>query len=171
MEQEIYYQKPTKYDYINAHDTWFKSISESWISFATTVVFQSSGYKPRPEYWLQEYKHNFIWKINKILSRNANHLVFYDDFCRYEFGESSLYKSVKDQRKPHHVHGIIFIPKELVHKVWNQEINSITQRLSKDFKSIRNISSVLIEPIREDEMKNWIGYMTKGKVFFSNDHH
>lgn len=166
MKQEFYYQKPTKDEHINNHDLWFKSLSESWMPFATTVVFRSSGYKPRPEHWLQEYKHNFIWKINKQLSRNAKNLIFYDDFCRYEFGESSLYKSIKDQRNPHHVHGIIFIPKELVHKVWNQEFNSITDRLSKDFKSIKNISSILIEPVRETEMKKWIGYMTKGKDFY-----
>ena len=168
MKQEIYYTKPSKNDLINLHVNWFKSLSESWMPFATTVVFRSTGYKPNPERWLQEYKHNFIWKINKLLSRNAKELIFYDDFCNYEFGESSLYKSVKDQRNPHHVHGCIFIPRELVCKVWNQELKTITNRLSKDIKSIKNISSALIEPIREDEMSNWIGYMTKGKPFYQN---
>ena len=165
MKQKYSYTKPTKDQYINGYVNWFKSLSESWISFATTVVFRSSGCKPRPEYWLQEYKHNFLYKINKLLSRRAKEAVMYDDYCEYEFGESGRYKSVKDQRNPHHVHGIIFIPKELTHKVWDGKSNLITERLYKDIKSIKQISSALIEPIREGEMTSWIGYTMKEKYF------
>lgn len=168
MNKEFTFQRPTKQHYINAHATWFKSLSESWNPFCTTVVFKSSGCKPRPDYWLDEYRHKFLWKINKQLSRHARELVFYHDFCRYEFGESSLYKSIRDQRKPHHVHGVIHIPKEYVHKIWDQVENKITDRLNTDFKSISNISSVLIEPLKEDKMESWIGYMHKGKDFYQH---
>lgn len=166
MNKEFEYIKPTKKQYINATATWFKSMSESWIPFATTVVFKSSGHKPRSEYWINEYEHKFLWKVNKQLSRHASELLFYSDFCRYEFGESSRYKSLSDQRCPHHVHGIINIPPQYVHKIWNQDLKKIPERLMKDIKSIKNISSVLVEPIRLDEIENWIGYMVKDKNFY-----
>ena len=159
------YTGPSKREFIESYLDWFKSLSESWMPLATTVVFQSSGYQPKPEYWLHEYKHTFLHKISKILSRRSKDSVLYSDFCEYEFGESGLYKSVKDQRSPHHVHGVIFIPNELVKKVWNSENKSITDRLEKDIRSIKCISSALIEPIREGEMNKWIGYTMKNKSF------
>ena len=165
MNKELTFQKTTKQQYINAYSTWFDSFSESHIPFTTTVVFRSSGYKQMPDFWRSEYKHKFLWKINKQLSRHASELVFYSDFCRYEFGESSRYKSLSDQRKPHHVHGIILIPKKYVHKILDKETNKISDRLIKDFNSIKNVSSVLIERIIEGKSQDWISYMTKRKDF------
>ncbi len=168
MNKDSTFQKTTKEQYINEYSTWFDSFSEFHIPFTTTVVFRSSGYKPRPDFFLSEYKHKFIWKINKQLSRHASELVFYHDFCRYEFGESSRFKSIADKRSPHHVHGIILIPKEYVNKIWNQETNKICDRLKKDFNSIKNVSSVLVEPIIEGKTQDWISYMTKGKDFYQD---
>lgn len=142
-----------------------RSLSEILIPFATTVVFKSSGYTPRPEHWLAEYRHKFLWKLNKQISKRASELLFYHDYCRYEFGESSRYKSLSDQRCPHHVHGVVNIPKQHVYKIWNYEMNRTPDRLTKDFKSISNVSSVLIEPIKLDEIENWLSYTVKGKPF------
>ena len=168
MKNEFNYQKPTKVDYIDAYVDWFKSMNDTTIPFTTTVVYKSSGHKPNADKWIDEYKHKFLWKINKQLNPHSSKLTFFYDFCKYEFGESSRYKSIHDQRNPHHVHGIILIPKDKVNKIWDANRNTETNRLTKDFKSILNISSILIEPIRNDKIQDWISYMMKGKTF-NND--
>lgn len=168
MNSEYAYHKQTKKDSIYHYATWLCSLKESYMPFTTTVVFKSSSYKPNPIKWIDEYNHKFLWKINKQLQKNAKDIVCYADLCWYEFGESSVYKSIKDQRCPHHVHGIILIPNDKVYKIWDHESVRVTDRLSKDFKSISNISSVLVEPIRNNEIQNWMSYITKAKDFYQH---
>lgn len=165
MNKDFNFQKPTKNQNIDAYVDLFKSRNEFDIPFVTTVVFRSSGYNPNPVLFSTLYEHKFLWHINKKISRRPRELLFYYDFYRYEFGESSRFKSVADQRKPHHVHGIILIPRKKIHKIWDQENSQISRRLEKDFNTIENVSSVHMEPIIECKMRDWISYIVKGKDF------
>ena len=147
----------------NAWDDWIQSMSETYMAMTTTVVFTATGDRPNETKWSDVYKHKFLWKINKQISRSAKKLLFYGDHFRYEFGEKSLYKTLGDGRTPHHVHGIILVPMEHVGKIWNEEKNQITDRLTKDLGTVKIISSAKIEPPRKESMAAWLGYMDKGK--------
>lgn len=158
--------KTTKSKLLNAEATWLESIRNEWTPFAITTVFKSSGIRPRSGHWLDEYKHKVVWKVNKCLDKHANELIpIHDIACYYEFGESSLMKTLADKRRPHHVHAILLIPKNRVSRVWNTEASALNPRLVKDFKSIRTVSSVLMEPVREGECIDWMTYSAKGKPY------
>lgn len=158
--------RPTKQELVQAEAQLVESLRDKWTPFAITAVFKSSGCKPRADHWLDEYKHKVVWKVNKRLSRNAHDLIpIHDIACYYEFGESSLMKTLADKRKPHHVHAILLIPINMTDRVWNREGNKLDARLEKDFRSIRTVSSVLMEPVREGRSIDWITYSAKGKPF------
>lgn len=160
-------KKSTRRLMIESDSEWFESKRDEWDLFTLTAVFRASGWKPNPDRWIEEYKHKVLWKINKQLTRGNNYLIPFDR-CEYEFDQSSLFKSLSEQRKPHHIHGIVSIPKDLSHKVWNLEKNILSPRLLKDFNSIDTVSSVLMEPIPVGRTLDWYVYMMKGKSFNSH---
>lgn len=159
--------KSTRQLMIEVDSEWFESKRNEWDLFTLTAVFRASGWKPNPDRWIDEYKHKVLWKINKQLTRGNNYLIPFDR-CEYEFDQSSLFKSLSEQRKPHHIHGIVSIPKDLSHNVWNLEKNMLSPRLLKDFNSIDTVSSVLMEPIPIGGTLDWYVYMMKGKSFNSH---
>ena len=151
---------------LKAEAELIESLRTDWVPFAITVVFKSSGCQPRAEHWLDEYKHKVVWKVNKRLSRRAHDLILIHDLaCYYEFGVSSLMKTNADKRRPHHIHATLLVPKIRVDRVWDSVENKLTERLHKDFHSIKTVSSVLMEPIRDLESINWLMYSAKGKPF------
>lgn len=151
---------------LDAVGKWIESLRVHWTPFSITTVFKSSGTKPREDHWLDEYRHKVVWKVNKRLSRHASELIAIHEIgCYYEFGVSSLIKSFADKRQPHHVHGILLIPNAKVHSVWDYEGCRLHPRLTKDFQSIKTVSSVLMEPVRDGETTSWLTYSAKGKPF------
>ena len=150
---------------LEAYTKLLESYSDDFSLFSITAVFNAGGIKPNKARWLDEYNQKVLWKIKKQTSHSGLNRILIDDFVCYEFEESSLYQSVKDRRKPHHVHGVIPIPKLIAHKIWDAENNKITTRLQKDFDSIETVSSVLMEPIQVGKLMNWSVYMFKGKEF------
>lgn len=158
--------RSSKQTLLDAEGKWIESLRDEWTPFSVTTVFKSSGVVPRKEHWLDEYKHKVVWKVNKRLSRRASELIpIHEIGCYYEFGESSLMKSFADKRQPHHVHAMLLIPKNLTNRVWDEEGQELNSRLEQDFKSIRTVSSVLMEPVRTGESTNWLVYSAKGKPF------
>lgn len=130
----------TKIKLLKAYSSLFTSLQPNHDLFAITAVFNSGWYQPSPERWLDEYRHKVLWKIKKRLTHSGLNCIPFEDFAAYEFEESSIFRSARDKRKPHHIHGLIPIPKALSHKVWNQERNEVDPRLFKDFNSIHTIS-------------------------------
>lgn len=163
---ELNDNRSTKSKLLSAEAIWLESLRKDWTPFAITTVFKSSGCRPRPDHWLDEYKHKVVWKVNKRLDKNARELIpIHDIACYYEFGESSLMKTLADKRRPHHVHAILLIPTSRLSRVWSAEEGELNSRLAQDFQSIRTVSSVLMEPVREGECIDWMTYSAKGKPF------
>lgn len=155
---------PTKKTLLNAKSEWIESMRKDWTPFAITAVFKASGSVPRPDYWLDMYKHKVVWKVNKRLCRHAKELIVVHEFgCYYEFDESSLKKSFADKRHPHHVHAILLIPTSMTNRVWNEVEQKLSPRLEKDFQSISIVSSILMEPIPTGQTISWLVYSAKGK--------
>ncbi len=145
---------------------WMERLREEWCPFAVTTVFKAGGVKPRPDRWLDEYKHKVVWKVNKRIARHARELiVVWELDCYYEFNESSLQKCFGDKRQPHHVHSVLLVPKNKSGCVWNEAENRLNSRLEKDFKSIKNVSSILMEPLQVGKSIEWLTYCAKGKPF------
>lgn len=166
MNTEQVDNRTSKRKLLDAEAQWLETLRDEWTPFAVTAVFKSSGERPRPDHWLDEYKHKVVWKVNKRLSRHARELIVVHELnCRYEFAESSLMKTLSDKRRPHHVHATLLVPKCMADRVWNDEENRLSDRLQKDFKSIRTVSSVLMEPVRTGMSIDWLVYSAKGKPY------
>jgi hypothetical protein len=58
---------------------------------------------------------------------------------------------------------LISVKREYAYRIYNFWLRELDKRLYKDLKSIPTVSTFKIEPIRLDEAKNWVNYMTKGK--------
>lgn len=155
---------PTKNTLLNAESEWIESMRKDWTPFTITAVLKSSGSVPRRDYWLDQYKHKVVWKVNKRLCRHAKELIVVHEFgCYYEFEESSIRKSFADKRCPHHVHATLLIPTSMTNRIWNETEQKLNPRLAKDFKSINIVSSVEMEPVRTGEAICWLVYSAKGK--------
>ena len=144
-------------------DWYDNDLSQTHLVLTVTVVFKSSGQKPNLPRWSSFYKNKVLWKLDKQISRRKVKSVIYGDDFKYEFLEKSKYKGVGDLRSPHHIHGIICVPHQHAEKIWNDEMDSVTERLKKDLKSVKEISTIMIERIRGSSL-SWITYINKGKL-------
>jgi hypothetical protein len=156
---------PTRNDLLIAWTDWFDSKGTEWQLFTMTAVFKAGGNTPRPDRWESEYKNRILLKIRRALERDEKNYEFaipFDDFCYYEFDESSIFR-VSGSRKPHHVHAIIPIRKSSVYRFWSIDDNDLQSRLIKDIYSIDTVGSILVEPIKEGGTRDWISYCLKQK--------
>jgi hypothetical protein len=156
---------PTKSDLMTAWSSWFDSKTDEWDLFALTLVFKSGGKVPRPERWESEFRNRVLFKIKRVLERNQKNYelaVPYDDFCYYEFEETSIHR-ISGLRKPHHVHALIPIRKSSVYRFWSSDTEDIKSQLRKDILSIETVGSLLVERIRENKTHDWVRYCLKGK--------
>jgi hypothetical protein len=140
------------------------TLSQTHLILAVTVTFKGSGQKPSPERWSSLYRNKFLFKLNKQITRRGTQQLIYGDDFRYEFLEKSRHKMIGDLRNPHHVHGVICVPHEHSAKIWNAELREVTERLSKDITSIKEISSFVIEACRGISWSPWLRYANKGKL-------
>jgi hypothetical protein len=155
----------TKEQCVTAWQGWINQNKDKYELFAITAT-ANAGYskwydtKASPRKYKDWFQTDVLKKIRKRLSKNNDYIKHIDFY--YEFGEKgSYFKSLHSSKKPHHIHGFLIIPKPLSRKIWIEEIESASDRLMKDFKSVGTIASVLIEPIYN--FKGWFYYITKGK--------
>lgn len=147
-----------------------------WITLAITVTFKNlvpiymgSGMKLATEY---EYNKKVLTKIRKRLCRlrkHWNNVLPIPDFYIYEYDQTSFFKGVSNTQTPHHIHGIIPIPKHLIGRVINIDTGILDKRLNSDLKSLKKVSTFLIEPLRPESAGAWLTYMLKDKS--SADYH
>jgi hypothetical protein len=156
---------PTKNDLAKAWSDWFESKSEEWDLYTLTVVFNSRGRQAKPDRWEGEYKKYVLNKIKRALEpnrKNQEYAIPYEEFCYYEFEESSIHR-ITSSRKPHHIHGLIPIRKKQIHRFWSTDNNNLQERIRKDICSIHTVQSILIEKIEPGKTIDWIRYTIKGK--------
>lgn len=148
---------------------WIVS-NDEWITFTTTVTFKnlvgyeaSSSMKKATKY---EYQKRVLNKVRKRLSRSQdlwNTVLPIDYLSIYEYEQGSFFKPIPKANSPHHIHGLISVKREYAPRIFDFGLVELDRRLYKDLKSIPTVSTFKIEPIRLDEAKNWVNYMTKGK--------
>ncbi|HBK44714.1 MULTISPECIES: hypothetical protein [unclassified Polynucleobacter] len=134
--------------------------------FTITVSFKCSyGSKGVTNACLDTYDFNILRKIRKQLWRNYKKnldTIPYEYFRYHEYDEKSIFKR-DSMNTPNHIHGILPIDKKYMGNFWNYELKRVNTRIVKDIKSLRYVSSLLIEPMRSDELSNWINYCLKKK--------
>jgi hypothetical protein len=157
-----------KYKLIRMID-WMIS-SDEWITFTATITFKnlvgyeaSSSMKKATKY---EYQKRVLNKVRKRLSRSRDlwdTVLPIDYLAIYEKEQGSFFKPIPKGNSPHHIHGLISVKREYAYRIYNFWLRELDRRLFKDLKSIPTVSTFKIEPIRLDEAKNWVNYITKGK--------
>ena len=156
---------PTKNELAKAWSDWFESKTDEWDLFTMTVVFKSGGKISRSEKWEAEYKKYLLNKIRRALEpnqKNQEYAIPYEEFCYYEFNESSIHR-VTSSRKPHHIHALIPIRKSQTHRFWSVDNSDLQERVKKDIYSIKTIQSILVEKVKTDRTIDWVKYVLKGK--------
>lgn len=148
---------------------WITS-NPDWTTFTITVTFKNlvpletgQGMKLATKY---EYDKKVLTKIRKRLCRLTNYwdkVLPITDFYVYEYDQTSFFKKVSNRQSPHHIHGILPIPNRVLHKFYNFETGELDNRLMKDLKSLTNVSTFLIEPLRLDHKEAWFNYILKDK--------
>jgi hypothetical protein len=158
------YQKVQYNDHLAA---WFQSKvdADEWRLFTCTVVFKPIDRINTQSRYEDEYRGRFLNKVRRRLERSSIHqpkTIPYEGCFFYERYEKSRLK-VAGRRNPPHIHSIIPIRTEQVHRFWSYEDNRLHPRLFKDMHSIDVVQDVLIEPIRNDDPFAWLMYSTKQK--------
>jgi len=107
---------------------------------------------------------NAIVKENhRKLSERSQKSVLKELETVYEFDEYSKFRFTRDTCKPHHIHGVIGIPDQLVPRIWDANRSCLVSRLQRDLNSMDIVSNLLIEPLNYGKTINWIGYIFKQK--------
>jgi hypothetical protein len=137
---------------------------------AVTVTFKNlvpletdQGMKKATEY---EYSKRVLNKVRKRLGRSRSkwNSVLPIHFFQYEYEQGSFFKPVPRNCSPHHIHGVLAIPRVLAPRIFDFQQGCLDQRLSKDLRSMDKVSTFLIEPLRTSEAHAWYNYMMKGKA-------
>lgn len=140
-----------------------------WVTLTITVTFKNlvpfymnNGMRLATEY---EYDKYVLTKIKKRLTRLQKYWdkVFIYEFSVYEFDQTSFFRKSDSPRTPHHIHGIITIPKEKMNRLIDPNTGTLHPRLEKDLKSLKKVSTFLIEPLRLESAHSWFHYMLKDK--------
>ena len=140
-----------------------------WITLTVTVTFKNlvpfqlnNGMRLATEY---EYEKYVLTKIKKRLTRLQKYWnkVLIAEFSVYEFDQTSFFRKSDTPKTPHHVHGIITIPREKMNRIIDPETGKLHTRLEKDLRSLKKVSTFLIEPLRLEATHSWFHYMLKDK--------
>lgn len=167
-------------DYINAFSDWYNNYLRYDMSAFAITATADRGYstksvtKANPKYYGGCYRTEVVKKIRNRLSRSNDYLYLYDNY--YEHEDQTKMKG-KSWAKPHHIHGFLIFPKDLLRKFWIDEHYDISKQLNQALKSKRNVNGryikptftdILIEPIYN--ITGWLHYITKRKDFNDNVH-
>ncbi len=171
LERFNRYQRSSTYLKVQYNDqlaSWFQSKvdADEWRLFTCTVVFNPIDRFNSKSRFEDEYKNRFLHKVRRRLERCPIHqskTIPYEDCFYYERFEKSRLK-VAGRRNPHHIHSIIPIRTNQVHRFWSYEDNRLHPRLFKDLNSIDVVQDVLIEPVWKTGSFPWLMYITKEKT-------
>ena len=148
---------------------WIASKDE-WTSFVSTVTFKGLiGYEATDSMdkaTKYEYNKRVLNKIKKRLCRSSTQWdsVLPINYAQYEFEQGSFFKPVPKDSSPHHIHGLFVVRSGVASRIYDFSLRQLDRRLSKDLRSISNVSTFKIEPLRLEETQNWVNYMLKGKL-------
>lgn len=140
-----------------------------WVTFTVTVTFKNlvpfhmkDGMKQATEYEYQKY---VLTKIKKRLTRLQKNWdkVLIAEFSVYEFDQTSFFHKTNTPKTPHHIHGIITIPREKMNRLIDANTGNLHPRLERDLRSLKKVSTFLIEPLRLETAHSWFHYMLKDK--------
>ena len=155
----------TKSESIEHWTSWLESKGEDWFYLTITLVFHRDQVGLSRETCEAEYRTRVLPKFQRRITRSpsnwANALPFASELCYYEKDETSLYKRLKNS-SPHHIHGLLAVPRERLHRVWSTDSSSLCESLEQDLKSLLNLSDWLIEPVQDQGLGTWLRYITKG---------
>lgn len=146
---------------------WLESKRSEWVLLTITVVFQPIDLNNSQSRWEDEYKKRVLQKFRRALESNPNaqaKAIPYEEFFYFERDEASIFRAT-GSRKPFHIHGLLPIRKSQFYRIWSSDNDALQERLQKDLASIDTLQSILIEPIAEGKILDWIRYMSKGKPF------
>ncbi len=140
-----------------------------WVTLTVTVTFKNlvpfhvnNGLRLATEY---EYEKYVLTKIKKRLTRLQKYWdkVLIAEFSVYEFDQTSFFRKINTSKTPHHIHGIITIPREKMNRLIDPSTGNLHPRLKKDLRSLKKVSTFLIEPLRIETAHSWFHYMLKDK--------
>jgi hypothetical protein len=148
---------------------WFKSKvnDNEWTLFTCTVVFKPIDLNNSQARWEDEYKTRVLRKIRRRLESNQKaqeHAIPYEECFFFERYEKSRFKQTR-KRCPFHVHSLLPIRSNQVHRIWSIEEDELNARVRKDIESIDVVQDVLIERVRKENPFLWIRYISKEKEF------
>lgn len=134
-------------------------------TYAITVVFDSKGNSPNENKWLYIFRKNILGKVRRMLvsgKEKREEVLEIPDIYQYEYDILSNFRVSSASRYVHHIHGLLPIPIDLVHRIADED-GQINERLQKDLNSVVDVTSVLMEPTKDGCLETWLSYMTKGK--------
>lgn len=156
---------PTKNELIENWSSWFDEKSDAWFYLTLTLVFNRNQVGLNREFCEAEYRLRILPKFQRRVERDQSRwteaLPFASDLCYYEKDETSLYKRIA-KGSPHHIHGLLVVPKSRLFRIWSTEEGCLDETLKKDLNSLTYVSDWLIEPAVEGKLAFWLRYITKG---------
>ena len=156
---------PTKNELIENWSSWFDEKSDTWFYLTITLVFDRNLIGLNRDFCEAEYRQRILTKFQRRIERNQNRwtnaLPFAPDLFYYERDETSVYKRIT-QGSPHHIHGLLVIPKQRLYRIWSEDSSPRADTLKQDLASLNLLSDWLIEPLRESGLSPWLRYITKG---------
>jgi hypothetical protein len=150
----------TRAEWIN----WILANVDHYTFFTVTASFRSNGIRNEEEKWIREYDRRIITKFNRQVSKRAATVLVAEQFRFYEFDQKSLFSNNPHGPSPHHIHGVIGIPKDKVKKVWDDDRNSLHPRLQKDLDTTQVLRNILVEPLDLGRVSSWVNYCTKSTI-------
>ena len=164
------YHRSSTYQRVQHNDhlaTWFQSKvdADEWRLFTCTVVFKPIDRINTQTRFEDEYKNRFLNKIRRRLERSPIYqstTIPYEDCYQFERYEKSKFRA-SGKRCPFHIHSVIPVRTNQVHRFWSYDDNTLHPRLFKDLHSIDVVQDVLIEPMRETGPFAWLMYSSKQK--------
>ena len=156
---------PTKSELIESWSNWLDKNNDAWFYLTLTLVFDRNQVGLNREFCEAEYRQRILPKFQRRIERDpsqwANAVPFASDLFYYEKDETSIYKRVSGG-SPHHIHGLLVIPKTRRYRIWSNEEQCLDEALKKDLNSLAYVSDWLIEPAVKGKLAFWLRYITKG---------
>ena len=163
--RKIKMENLTKSETIEQWTSWFEEKSDDWFYLTITVVFDRKQIGLNRELCEAEYRTRILPKFQRRIERSTSHwtdaIPLANELFYYEKDETSIYKRIK-YSSPHHIHGILAIPRSRLHRIWSEDTSTLADTLEQDLASLNLLSDWLIEPLRDGGLSPWLRYMTKG---------
>jgi hypothetical protein len=156
---------PTKNELIESWSSWLDQNNDAWFYLTLTLVFDRNQVGLNREFCEAEYRLRILPKFQRRVERDQSRwtkaLPFASDLFYYEKDETSIYKRISSG-SPHHIHGLLVIPKNRLYRIWSTEAQCLDEKLQKDLNSLTYVSDWLVEPAADGKLAFWFRYITKG---------